>query len=126
MESSQIAGGALIVNHYNGQLLKALKSVYPHTSFNYWEFDHVPRTVWNNLEFQRSFLEWFAYQRSIMFMEEWYNVRKYEITQHGGSGLIEHYEGCFSNALLEIYPCYSWEIFQFEEQPPGSLALPNH
>ncbi len=67
---------------------------------------HVPRSHWNDLSNQRTFLDSLAKRLDITNHEGWYNVIQSVFLMHGGGGLLKKYGGSPSKLLTKVYPEY--------------------
>jgi hypothetical protein len=62
-------GELLIQNHYEGSISKALKSIYPMTTWQSWKFHPIPLS------------HWMAEDLNILCEEDWYQIRQCDISK---------------------------------------------
>jgi hypothetical protein len=70
---------------YNNSFIALLRAVFPHHTWQPWRFKHSPKRTWRDPATVREFCDWFAAQKGIKGLEEWYDVEFSELSQHGGS-----------------------------------------
>lgn len=52
--------------------------------------------------------------------EDWYNISKEDIIQHGGRVLVNKYHfGSPRKLVTSIYPNYNWKMWKFNKVPDG-------
>jgi len=78
-----------------------------------------PRNYWNSIENQRAFLYELGKRMAIKDPSMWYSVQKKDIIEHGGSGLIDRYEGSLFGLLTAVYPHVQWLPWKFAHLPRG-------
>jgi hypothetical protein len=114
------SGGRPVIVQYNNSLYKMLKTVYPeypyHTIYSIgnntrypwvsWKFSRVPRGFWSSLQNQRLFLDDMALKMDVKSVDDWYSVTRSKVIQHGGAGLLKHYNGSVAKMLQTVYPEY--------------------
>ncbi len=87
---------------------------YPEHPWNLQQFsrpvrDHTarqPRGYWDDINNQRTFITQLAKKLSITNEEGWYNITHKTLQEHGGAGLINHYES-LSKLLTTLCPEYT-------------------
>jgi len=110
-------GASLLVNYYNGSLIKALSTVYPERE---WKYEKVPRGYWEDLENQKEYFEMLSSKLGIKKLDDWYTLRAEDVFKIGGYALInEKYGGSLVKALLAVFPEYNWQIWKFDKVPKG-------
>ncbi len=103
------SGGLEFLNHYYGNLPKALSAIYPSTVWFSNRFPSLSSTTWEQVS--RKFFEQMAKERGITTSEQWYLVKKEDILKRdGGEQLLKHYCGSIAEALEDAYPgnLYIW------------------
>lgn len=55
-----------------------------------WLFQIQPNDMWKNTKTQQDFIEWIEKELMISSMEQWYDVKKYDIEERGTSLLISN------------------------------------
>jgi hypothetical protein len=95
-------GGNDILQHHGGSLTKgtssqscysdyaiALSLAYPQID---WSVSKMPTGFWKKLENQRKFLDQVAREMGIQTVQDWYHIKKEDIIERGGRGLLHHYK----------------------------------
>ncbi len=82
----------------------------PYCDIYAWDlskFSHVPTGYWNDITNQRSFISDVVQELKIGDQEGWYSrLTCATLRKHGGSGLLEKYNGSTSKLLTTLYPEY--------------------
>jgi hypothetical protein len=97
----------------------ALKAIYPEQDFSELQFTKVPQGYWQDRANQRAWLDNLAHKLGFTKPEDWYSIKISDVRNHGGSGLLAHYDNSLvqskhcidvSNelALQQLYPEYNW------------------
>jgi hypothetical protein len=108
-----------IKNKY-GNLLNALKDIYPQHPWDASQFSVRPKGTWNNLDMQKKQLERLAEELNIKHLDDWYNVSLDEVNRKMWS--IKQYFGSLFNALTVFYPNHNWD----RSKLVSSRAVINH
>jgi len=103
-------GGRTLLLYHINSVNELLKFHYPDFHWDTTKFVHMRSGYWKNLENQRTFLENIAIDLGIKHFEDWYFVRKCDITKRGGRGLLFYYNGSLKKALSSIYPENKWKF----------------
>jgi hypothetical protein len=100
-------GGEYILSYYSNNLSHALESIYGGMNGFAplpWLFTRVPIGFWNDPKQQKRFMDWIAKKFQVNFPEDWCKVRKVDIENHGGRGLLLLYDNSILEILSSIYP----------------------
>lgn len=62
----------------------AVLLAYPDHSWEVWKFTKIPSGWWDDINFQRFFLDKFAESRNMTSMDSWYSVLNKEMVEAGG------------------------------------------
>jgi hypothetical protein len=73
------------------------------------KFKKVPNGFWEVSTNQRDFLDWLGRHLGFTRMEDWYQVTKRDIIEHGGASLLHRFNNSPSEALKTIYCEFLWE-----------------
>jgi hypothetical protein len=73
--------------------LKALSDAYPQQSWQSWRFTNIPNGLWDDVSYQKEFLECVAAQLGLEDWKQWHQVTTAEFKRRGGSGLLRQYSG---------------------------------
>lgn len=87
-----------------------------------WKFQSVPNGYWAEKTNQRYFLDWLIQQLKIETIEDLYKVTVQQIHEHGGRGLLRHYNDSPSFLISSLFPEYFWLPWQFHQAPLGFWA----
>jgi len=77
------------------------------------EFHHAPQGFWKLKENHKKFFDWLWKEFGYVSFEDWYKITTEDVEMHGGSALVNMYNGSVVNALLSLYPEYDWKIWEF-------------
>ncbi len=94
-----------------------------------------PYGFWNATFNQRTFLDNLAKKLNITDTKQWYKINAVVVHQHGGSSLLQKYNGSIVNLLTTVYSeylvylislfCrYQWDLTKFVQIPHGYWDLP--
>ena len=72
---------------------------------------------WEDINNQKKYFDWFENKMNFKDKSDWYLITVREIKNHGGSGLLEKYNGSLQYALKSIYPNYEWIPWLFSVSP---------
>ena len=105
-----------LLKEYNGKLLNALQSNYPHIEWNANNFRKYPRNYWDSLQNQRKFLTEISQSLNVNKLEDWANISQSKIIQYGGRGLISKYKS-INEAYSTIFPEVNWKANKVMNNP---------
>jgi hypothetical protein len=117
------SGTQLLQRVFNHSLAAALKVVYPHHEWHEWKFSVAPRNYWSDPAAPQRFFDWISLKlgitddRGVTHLERWYSIKRTDITQHGGAGVLRKFENSLARALMTLYPAHDWEPWRFEMVP---------
>lgn len=115
-------GGELLLQSYNGFIIKALENAYPQHNWVLWNFNSVPTGYWGNSNNHRDFFDWSGVKLGYKCMDDWYNLSKEDIQKHGGTGFLNsNYNNSPYKALQCVYPEHNWMLWRFHIVPSGYL-----
>jgi hypothetical protein len=110
-------GGGELFNLYKN-LVELLNKIYKeHYIFYEWKFSVTPNGFWNNIDNQKSYMDWLFKELKYENMEDWYKISQEIIKKNYGAGLIFVYNGSYQNILKNIYPYYNWIPWKFNQVP---------
>lgn len=97
-------GYGLISKHYGNCPSRAIVDMFPNHPWNLWKFKKVPRGYWNSEKNQREFMDSLAKKLNLKEFDDWYQVSKDEIIEHGGGGLLKlKYDGDHVQMIKNIF-----------------------
>ena len=111
-------GGKSLVNYYyNGDVKELLKGVYPHYP---WCFDPIylllsqpsssDPSLFTSIDNQRKYMQYLFDKLQLKSLDDWVNVTKRKIKDHGGAPLLLLYSSDLSLLLFSLYPSHSWNF----------------
>lgn len=116
-------GGYTLLTRYGHSTSKLVMSVYPNHKWISSSFDPTLGTRWGSKENQQQFLERLARHLGLKKFEDWYNVTAKQITENGGSRILDKYKGSPSKLIMSVYTDYKWDPQNFKSRaskmPPG-------
>lgn len=113
---------SFLANVYTGSLSAALSANFPEHDWIEWKFRFVSRGFWKDRLNRRRFFDWAGEQLGIdskitvskRNMSKWYSVNRQALCALGAASLlVSYYKDSVSNALLELYPEFNWDMSQF-------------
>eukprot|EP01114_Cavostelium_apophysatum_P017721 TRINITY_DN5331_c0_g1_i3.p1 TRINITY_DN5331_c0_g1~~TRINITY_DN5331_c0_g1_i3.p1 ORF type:complete len:845 (-),score=169.37 TRINITY_DN5331_c0_g1_i3:2211-4745(-) len=102
-------GGAGLLNHYEGSLIRCLRTAFPSEKWNPLDFSHVPSNYWSDIEHQRTFLNKLAETLKLSSRSDWAFVTAAAVQKNGGSGLLDFYGGSLLRCLQAVFPNENWK-----------------
>jgi hypothetical protein len=120
-------GSTVLVNHFDGSLMQALKFVYPDHEWHPWRRATVPKSFWTQKENVRQFLDWLGHQLGIQKLDDWYLVTKSQVStkwprikpNQSGHG-TRRFHISLAEMLMQTYPSHSWLPWKFVSGVPMS------
>eukprot|EP01114_Cavostelium_apophysatum_P020383 TRINITY_DN6813_c0_g1_i1.p1 TRINITY_DN6813_c0_g1~~TRINITY_DN6813_c0_g1_i1.p1 ORF type:complete len:852 (-),score=159.44 TRINITY_DN6813_c0_g1_i1:14-2569(-) len=119
VNTSEVAkhGGSRLLVLYNGSLVRCLQTVFPEEPWNPWNFVHVPKKYWSEIQNQRAFLTYVGNSLKLENLSDWTSVSLSTIREHGGSRLLEIYNGSLIECLRTVFPSEKWSPLSFSRAP---------
>eukprot|EP01114_Cavostelium_apophysatum_P021400 TRINITY_DN7453_c0_g1_i1.p1 TRINITY_DN7453_c0_g1~~TRINITY_DN7453_c0_g1_i1.p1 ORF type:complete len:488 (-),score=137.23 TRINITY_DN7453_c0_g1_i1:47-1510(-) len=107
-------GGSSVLNESNSHShIKALMNVYPEHEWQIWRFRSVPKGHWTSIQNLRSALSELYKRQHFSDWEDWYRIKKSDITEMFGSGLLESFDDSPIKLLTATFPEYPWKPWKF-------------
>ena len=117
----------LLTNYFGGNISNALQEIFPEFNWKVWRFSFVPEEFWEHKKNHLEYLEWFSVKMDLQTFEDWYSVKRQDIIQTGGTGLLNRYNGYLSNALQHLLdPDLSWQTWKFDYVPKHFWSNPKN
>ncbi len=104
-------GFPLLNKFYKGSVINALRAVYPQ---QVW-LDALPHEYWADIKQQYTYLTQVGIRIGVQHMQDWYNVKSYQLHERGAAGLLACYDGQVPNMLRALFPQVTWELKKFQE-----------
>jgi hypothetical protein len=68
------SGGREILDKYNWSSPLLLSAAYPELEWLPWKFASCPQNYWDDVQNQRTFMDWATKKLNIKDMSDWYKV----------------------------------------------------
>ncbi len=68
---------------------------------------------WNELTYQRSFMNDLGKKFNISTIDDWFSITNISIQQHGGSAVLQKYNGSLCKLLATVFPEYKQACVNF-------------
>lgn len=91
--------GNQLIKHYNGSPLAAVTECFPDRPWLEWKFARVPVGFWKKKANRERYLDWLEKQLKIRKPEDWDRVRRLDLKNNFGGGLLAMYRSI--NTLLK-------------------------
>jgi hypothetical protein len=102
--------GMPLMDRY-GSIYRALRAIYPETSWNCWRFEgQFDGIRWK-------YIHWMEERLNIISMEDWYLVRSQNLVNWESKFISYHFGGCLATMIRQIYPQYEWNPWLLEGNP---------
>lgn len=117
------AGGASILNIYDGSLHAALCQIYPEHEWNSSKFHRNPRKIkvaygyWRNKSNQEREISQLEKKLRITKFQDWYQISAEEVRRHGGSSLLSQFGGSLKKTLAAVRAQSPWNPLEFKHAP---------
>lgn len=124
-------GGNGLLRQYNFSPTPMLQAVFPENDWMPWRCSKIRQEYWQSLKNQRKFMMWLAQKLNVVDVSSnnsnsnnndnsntnsydnnsitWYQLTAEHIKEHGGGGLLTHYNNSLHDLLTSVFPNYSWE-----------------
>jgi len=110
-------GGIALIFRYQ-TLEKALQHVYSHKSE--WPIQAPKSTepgYWDDRQHQLNFMNRVQRDLKIKQLDDWYNVKRADLTKKGGALVVSKYGNSLVRCLMSLYPDHPWQPWKFETVP---------
>lgn len=92
---------------------KTLIAVFTEHNWEEWRFSLVPSGFWSRPENQRKFTAALAQKMNFRQPEDWYKLRKQDIIDCGGRGLLDHFRSSPRLFVSSMFPGHDWKQWKF-------------
>jgi len=131
---SEAGGSSLLIDYYDGSLMKALQKIFPECYWQSWKFTgNVVHGFWQDIQNQLEYFNWIEAQsisgetdtlepsvQRLISMNYWYQSRIQDIPGQKVSVILrKFYNGSLIRALQTIYPEYGLKCWGFRKVPQG-------
>jgi hypothetical protein len=97
--------------------------VFPEHKWLPWKFEVTPTGFWSEIENRRMFVHWFAEEKGLSRLEQWYEVSTSDIRTAGGMSLVAMHGESLIRLLREAYPDHEWLPWLFKKSPSSDWSL---
>eukprot|EP00026_Physarum_polycephalum_P001418 Phypoly_transcript_01419.p1 GENE.Phypoly_transcript_01419~~Phypoly_transcript_01419.p1 ORF type:complete len:980 (+),score=139.70 Phypoly_transcript_01419:131-3070(+) len=112
-------GGSIMLEYYEGSVVKALLDVYPNIGLDEEKFLITTRQYWQQEQNQRKFFDDFAHKHDFdpLSAASWYTISRAAVTsEKGGTEVLSFYDSLIT-ALCHLYPDIGIDPLQFSKVP---------
>lgn len=109
-------GGRGLLTAYNQSVPAMVMDHMPWYDWKEWLFLKVPNGFWDDPHNQRRYVDWLAEELGFEKLEDWYRLRKRDLTSRGASVLHRKY-GSHVKFLKAMYPGFDWKEWLFSKVP---------
>ncbi len=99
--------GNQLRKRYQGSTSALIKDCFPRRTWNEWMFDRVPVEFWDDRKNRRRYIQWLGRRLRIRQSKDWYRVRRRDILENYGGGLLFRYDS-YLELLKECVPGLGW------------------
>eukprot|EP01118_Nematostelium_gracile_P001311 TRINITY_DN1134_c0_g1_i1.p1 TRINITY_DN1134_c0_g1~~TRINITY_DN1134_c0_g1_i1.p1 ORF type:complete len:375 (+),score=67.80 TRINITY_DN1134_c0_g1_i1:56-1180(+) len=110
-------GGAGLLSKYGNSPSKLITSVFTEHHWNLHKFNLKPNGAWNDIHFQKQFINYLGRELKITKMEDWYHVGVVQIREKGGSSLLQMYHNSPFKMISSLFPDHQWNPVLFSNSP---------
>lgn len=112
-----LGGSRVLFTLYSGSLEKALRSVYPEHSWQFWRFTGDILT--GEVHKHRKFFENLGKEVNVKNMDDWYKVQISDIVERGGKLIVRKYQYSMLKTMCCLFPEHRWLLWRFNESLPN-------
>mgnify|MGYP003373223661 CR=1 FL=1 len=106
--------------HFNNDFRNIIAKMIPHFNYEPWRFGRVPRSYWASKVNRRIYLEWLGRRLGFREASDWYKVKSRDFSKFNGVTLLaSYYRRSPSAAVIDIFPEWNLNPWQFDRVPPG-------
>lgn len=116
--------GLGLLQTYDSSPTKLLRSLLPECPLRVSRFHTRPQAFWKSKKNQKAFLDALFVKLNYKSMDDWYRLTFEQVSRNGGYGLLRHYNGSHSAALIANYPNHEWLEWRFVSVPKGFWDKP--
>jgi hypothetical protein len=110
IESIKTQGGAALIGHcYDNSVSQAIQDVYCSHSWLEWKFSQrLSSGFWDQQENRKRFLNNLGCELGLKQMNDWYHVTSKQISENGGSSLLEKYGDSPAKLIMSVFSYHNW------------------
>jgi len=103
------------LTYYGGSPSGVVAVAFPEYDWLPWKFSKAPMNTWNNREIFAQYMDWTGEKLGYTKPDDWYRVEGKDF-EYGG-GMLSHYDGSPSKAVMDYIPDYDWKEWLFIKAP---------
>src|SRR5690606_34282021 len=94
-----------------------LTCLYHEYKWHHWRLGNVSKGYWNDIENQRSFMDWFGMKLGIKTYEDWLNISRQELELGGKifNTIQTIHDNSIDKLLSCVYPQFEWHPWKFKK-----------
>jgi len=97
-----------------------VKSHFPKVEWHEWLFLKAPPNFWRTPANRRRYVEWLGKRLRFNKQRDWYAISGDDFRLNGGNGLlVGYYDGSCHRAVMEVFPEWKWNEWEFSSAPDG-------
>jgi hypothetical protein len=101
------------LTYYKGSPSAVIDAAFPEYDWHPWRFTMSPLNTWNNREVFVRYMDWIGNKLEYTKPEDWYSVQGKDFEY--GQGMLLHYGGSPSKAVMDYILDYDWKEWLFEK-----------
>jgi len=109
-------GRGLLVEKYDGSLIKLVKAVYSDQEWYEWMFAQTSQGYWDDLDNQRTYVKWLMNKLNLT-VEKLYKIDTQTCKSNYGGGFIGKYNNSIIKMANTLYPEIEWYEWMFTKAP---------
>eukprot|EP01114_Cavostelium_apophysatum_P004727 TRINITY_DN1506_c0_g3_i1.p1 TRINITY_DN1506_c0_g3~~TRINITY_DN1506_c0_g3_i1.p1 ORF type:complete len:599 (-),score=143.45 TRINITY_DN1506_c0_g3_i1:226-2022(-) len=113
------AGGSGLLRQYNNSVNKIIMENFPEHQWLRWKFNRVESGFWFDKNNQLEFVEHLGRELNIKSKEDWYFVTNEDVFEHGGAGILNHFNNSRVSMLTTLIPNHEWDLDRFNKKEDG-------
>lgn len=104
-------GRRLLLTYYSNDMKNLLSSVYPNYPWDFSKAPIPPIKYFESKENQREFLHSLFSKFGMSSLEDWMQISRKKLIQHGGKSLLFNYhQNDIKTLLTSVYPNFPWNV----------------
>eukprot|EP01118_Nematostelium_gracile_P011993 TRINITY_DN4327_c0_g2_i1.p1 TRINITY_DN4327_c0_g2~~TRINITY_DN4327_c0_g2_i1.p1 ORF type:complete len:419 (+),score=55.72 TRINITY_DN4327_c0_g2_i1:175-1431(+) len=119
---SENGGRGLLQRRYKGSPSRMITSIFPQHHWNLTLFTRRRTNQWDDIRSQRLFMDRLAKDLNITNMEDWYTIKRSQICEKGGGGLLKRYQNSPSKLITWVLPEYDWDLQRFSRKHKWDMS----
>jgi hypothetical protein len=101
---------------YGNSMGTLLSNLFPEYNWHLWRFGSVPKGYWNDVENQRSFMDWFGNKIGMKKYDDWLNISRQQLEMGGKtlSNIQKIHNNSIEKLFSCVYPNFEWHPWMFK------------